>query len=269
MTRMRPSAAIVAAFGATGAPEPLDGGQGGSWRAGDVVLKPLDLTESELTWQAQVLGAIRCDGFRLAPPRLAADGSLVVDGWTAWDAMDGHHEPGRWADIIATGQRFHAALAEVPRPDFIARRTNHWALADRIAWGELTPDAVPATKHLPRLLAALRPVDAPSRLVHSDLTGNVLFHDTLPPAVIDFSPYWRPEPYGSAVVVCDALTWEGADERLLDAVAHIDQFGQYLLRAVIFRAVTDQLFRAGQQHRSDHADEFLPVVELACRLAAA
>ena len=48
---------------------------------------------------------------------------MVVDGWTAWSAVAGDHEQGRWADIIATGRRFHAALAGVPRPDFIARRS--------------------------------------------------------------------------------------------------------------------------------------------------
>ena len=52
--------------------------------------------------------------------------------------------------------------------------------------------------------------------MHGDLTGNVLFARGLPPAVIDFSPYWRPVGFASAVVVGDALLWEGADESLLD-----------------------------------------------------
>jgi hypothetical protein len=47
-------------------------------------------------------------------------------------------------------------------------------------------------------------------LIHGDLTGNVLFHDELPPAIIDFTPYWRPLEFQSAVVVADALVWEGA-----------------------------------------------------------
>jgi hypothetical protein len=38
----------------------------------------------------------------------------------------------------------------------------------------------------------------------------VLFHDGLPPAIIDFTPYWRPVGYASAIVVADALVWEGA-----------------------------------------------------------
>jgi hypothetical protein len=118
--------------------------------------------------------------------------------------VSGRHEPRRWADIIAIGERFHAALASFDRPAFIDRRT---------------------------------------------------------PAIIDFSPYWRPAPYAAAIVVADALAGEGADETLLDAVAHIDDFAQYLLRALLFRAVADRLLGG------DPTPLAAPV-ELACLLVA-
>jgi uncharacterized protein (TIGR02569 family) len=221
------------------------------------VLKPLDVGEDELAWRAATLERVVCDGFRLARQLRAADGSLVVDGWTATTFVSGRHEPGRWADIIAAGERFHAALAPLRHPAFIDRRTNPWAVADRVAWGEERRDDAP---HVARLTAALRPVHAPPQIIHGDLTGNVLFDDPLPPAIIDFSPYWRPTPYAAAIVVADALTWEGADETLLDAVAHIDDFPQYLLRALLFRIVTDAI--VGGDTRP-----FASPVELACRLA--
>jgi len=119
-------------------------------------------------------------------------------------------------------------------------------------------------KHLPRLVAALRPIPAQSQLIHGDLTGNVLFHERLPPVIIDLSPYWRPPPFATAVVVADALVWEGADEKILDAVKHIRDFDQYLLRALIYRVITDHLFREQEPIRSDDADPYLPAVELAC-----
>jgi hypothetical protein len=103
--------------------------------------------------------------------------------------------------------------------------------------------------------------------VHSDLTGNVLFSDSLPPAVVDFSPYWRPPGFASAVVVGDALLWEGANRSLLTAVANVDDFPQLLVRALIFRAVVDALFRTGEPMRPDDDDCFLAPVELACSLA--
>jgi uncharacterized protein (TIGR02569 family) len=262
-----PPAEVLSAFGVRGSPSRLEGGQGGSWRAGNVVLKPLDLAEEELAWQAEVFASISCDGFRVAHPLRAHGGSFVVDGWCAWEAVEGRHEAGRWAEIIAVGERFHAALAKVPRPHFSARRSDPWAVGDRVAWGELPPSEFTHVKHLERLVSALEPIAAPSQLVHGDLTGNVLFDDELPPAVIDLSSYWRPTAFASAIVVADALVWEGADEAILGDVAHIKHFPQYLLRALIYRAVTDRLFRLDEPVRPDHADLYLPAVELACSIA--
>src|SRR5262249_56889787 len=94
----------------------------------------------------------------------------IVDGWPAAPCREGAHEPGRWLDIIAVGERLHAALAGVPRPDALLNaRDDAWTTGDRVAWGEQPYEAVAD------LLDALEPVDDPSQLVHGDLTGNVLF----------------------------------------------------------------------------------------------
>ena len=265
----RPPAHVLARFGATGRPEPLGGGQGQAWRCGDLVLKPLDwaMSPDELEWQGTVLGSIRPEGFRVPRLRRAADGSALVDGWCTWEYVEGEHAERRWADVIAVGERFHAALAPFARPDLLDARTDHWAIGDRVAWGELPPTGFEHVKHLPRLLEAVRPVDAPSQLVHGDLTGNVLFAPGLDPAVIDFSPYWRPPAFATAVVVGDALAWEGADESLLGAVEHVPDFPQHVLRALIYRIVVDALFREGEPARPDDDDCFLAPVELACGLA--
>ena len=268
MVAQPPPPSILAAFSASGTPIRLEGGQGSSWRVGRAVLKPLDLSEEELGWQAEVFGSLCCDGFRVSHPLRALDGSLVVEGWCAWEAVEGKHEKQRWPEIIAVGERLHAALVDVPRPAFIARRTDPWAIGDRVAWGDLPATNFAYVKHVMRLVSALKPIAAPSQLIHGDLTGNVLFDDQLPPAVIDLSPYWRPTAFAAAIVVADALVWEGADQNVLDAVAHIEDVDQHLLRALIYRAVTDQLFRLDKPIRADDADPYLPVVELACRLAA-
>jgi len=256
---VQPPASVLDAFGAVAEPQPLAGGEGRSWRCGDLVLKPLgsSMSPQELEWQGAVLGAAREDGFRVPQLRRACDGTALVDGWCAWEYVEGRHEERRWADVIAVGERFHAALEGVSRPALIGARTDHWAVGDRVAWGELPAERFAHVKHLPRLLGALRPVDAPSQLVHGDLTGNVLFAPGLAPAVIDFSPYWRPPAFASAVVVGDALAWEGADESLLVAVGHIASFPQFLLRALIYRIVVDALFRPGEPDRSDDDDCFL------------
>jgi uncharacterized protein (TIGR02569 family) len=268
--RGEPPPAVIAAFGAAGArPVPLGGGQGTSWIAGDVVLKPAELDREELEWQAQIYAQIRWAGFRLARPRLAADGSLCVDGWCATEYVTGKHEERRWEEIIAVGERFHAALRAIPRPSFLDQRSDPWAISDRVAWGEMPASEFPHVRHLPQLVCALRPVSAPSQLIHGDLTGNVLFDARLPPAIIDLSPYWRPTAYASAIVIADALVWEGAGRHVLGAVSRIDDFGQFLIRALIFRSVTDWILR--EEELGDSAaedDPWAPAVHLACQLAA-
>jgi len=260
---------VLAAFGVAGLPlAPLDGGQGTSWLAGDLVLKPADLDLAELQWLADVYSQVSCDGFRIARQRRATDGSVRVGGWCATEHVAGRHAERRWADTIAVSERFHAALRGIPRPAFLDQHASPWAVGDRVAWGELPAAEFAQVGHLPRLAAALRPVSAPSQLIHGDLGGNVLFHDRLPPAIIDFSAYWRPVAFASAIVVADALVWEGADARLLDAVSTIDHFGQYLIRALIYRAVTDWLLGQAEPVRPGAGhDLWAPAVDLACRLA--
>lgn len=255
---------VLAVFGVSAEPERLAGGQGTAWRCGEIVLKPLEWSMSveELQWQGQLFDSLGSDGFRISRFR------GVSDGWCAWEYVEGEHRERAWREVIAVGESFHAAIAGVPRPAWLDRRTDHWAIGDRVAWGELPATAFAHVKHVPRLAAALRAVEVrASQLVHGDLTGNVLFADDLPPAVIDFSPYWRPPGFASAVVVGDALLWEGADESLLNAVRHVDRFPQLLLRALTYRAVVDALFRAGEPQRPDRDDCFLAPVELACTLA--
>ena len=259
---------VLAAFEASGDHVLLAGGQGTAWRCGDLVLKPLEgsMTLEELEWQGKLFDAVREDGFRVSRLRRSSDGSVLVDGWCAWAFVEGEHRERSWPEVIAVGERFHAAIASVPRPSLLDRRTDHWAIGDRVAWGELLAPDFEHVKHLATLVRALRPVAAHGQLVHGDLTGNVLFAAGFPPAVIDFSPYWRPPGVASAIVVGDALVWEGADDSLLSAVAHVPDFPQLLLRALIYRAVVDALFRQDEL-RPDDDDCFLSAVELACRLA--
>jgi uncharacterized protein (TIGR02569 family) len=242
VTSERPSAHVLAAFGVAGEPELLPGGTGRSWRAGSLVLKPLDRAPPEIAWQAEIFSSVQEVGFRVALPR-----SEIVDGWTASEYVAGRHEEGRWREIIAVGERLHAALAHVPRPDaIIDPRTDPWAVGDRVAWGEAD------FPELADVLAVLEPVDAPSQLIHGDVTGNVLFHHELPPAVIDFAPYWRPVEFASAIVVSDALCWHGAPDDLANAVDR-----QYLLRALVYRAVASRGFGV----------EDVPEIDLARRIA--
>ena len=232
-----PPSHVIEAFGVDAEPVPLSGGRGLAWRVGDLVFKPADLAPDELAWQADVLRTVDASDVRLSFPQRAIDGELMVDGWTAWPYLPGEHRDARWPDIIAVGDRFHRAIAGLARPAFVAARTSPWAIGDRVAWGEASLDPYRDVPHVTSLADRLERVDARSQLIQGDLTGNVLFADGLPPALIDLSLYWRPTAFATAIVVADALVWEGADETLLESVDDVSDFGQMLLRALIYRLV--------------------------------
>src|SRR5690349_11071299 len=180
---------MLAAFGCDGfEPELLPGGEGRSWRCGDVVLKPVDDVE-QAVWTAEVLTTIDFADVVVPQPVRSADGAWVVDGWTAMQYVDARHETRRWRDIIAAGRAFHAAIAAVERPAWMDRADDWWRRADRVAWDDSEAVGDPALVSLvDRLRARRTPLELPNQVIHADLCGNVLFDAHDRPVVIDFSP---------------------------------------------------------------------------------
>jgi uncharacterized protein (TIGR02569 family) len=262
--RSKPPDDVLRAFGGDGAPAPLAGGRGLAWRAGTIVVKPADTTEEALAWYSETLAHASGAEPRVAMPRRSAQGAFVVDGWMASTFCEGSHQRGRWLDIVAVADRLHAALASVPRPTFVDGRDDPWATADRVAWGEISVTPYLQAPHVARLAALLTPVDEPCQVIHGDLTGNVLFADPLPPAVIDLTVYWRPAAHARAVIVADALAWEGATPADLAPATSGDGFGQYLARALLARIVTDWL--ADPRSAPARGPAYASGVELAAHL---
>ncbi len=248
-----PPVAVLRAFGAAGRPERLAGGKGGTWRAGDIVLKPSE-GDDEARWRAGVLAALpESPHFRVARPVRAADGDWLAHGWEATVLLAGEPDQQRPDEVLRAGAAFHRAVAGVPRPAFLDARTDPWSAGDRLAWDN------PATRRpsalLDTLLAERRPVRLPEQIVHGDLLGNVLFAADGPPAVIDWAPYWRPTAWASAVAVVDAMVWHGFDFRLARRWAHLPEWGQMLLRATIYRLGTWDAGWSGEPE-----DAYRPVV---------
>lgn len=229
---------MLRAFGTKQTPESLPGGEGRSWRAGNVVLKAADDRE-QATWIAQTITCVVSD--RIVLPRRipSADGAWIVDGWTASEYVEARAERGRWQDIIDAGRAFHALIDNVPRPAWMDRANDWWRRADQVAWNGRPAVGDPSLVALvERLRASCASVPLAGQIIHADLCGNVLFDLHNRPVIIDFSPYWRPVEWASAIVAIDAFEWEGAGP---DALAWLDgePFGdQLLLRAAIFRIAT-------------------------------
>lgn len=61
-------------------------------------------------------------------------------------------------------------------------------------------------------MGLLKPVSLSPQIIHGDLCGNILFHDTLPPVVIDFPLDCRPREYAETILLADAIVWENGGE---------------------------------------------------------
>ena len=232
-----PPPQVLTAFGALEPSVRLPGGQGQTYRSGDLIFKPAP-DPPEIAWQASVHDQIPQIGFRIARPLPARDGAWIVHGWWAQQRLDGEPAPGRWAEIIAAARAFHAATRRLARPAFLAAKTDRWAIADRAAWQEAPLVSSPQSQAaLSRLTALLRPIDLPNQLIHGDLAGNVLFADPAPPAVIDLAPYWRPAAFALAVIAVDALVWGGAPPAILTPLDPDPQIPQLLVRAALRRVM--------------------------------
>jgi hypothetical protein len=66
----------------------------------------------------------------------------------------------------------------------------------------------------------------------------------------------------------DALVWEGANKSLLEVGAGKPDFAQYLVRALIYRLVTDSLSRANHGHLRAVTTRTNKLVTLACEMAS-
>ncbi|MCB9806395.1 hypothetical protein H6768_00515 [Candidatus Peribacteria bacterium] len=92
----------------------------------------------------------------------------------------------------------------------------------------------------------LTPINLKNQIIHGDLCGNILFHDTLSPVVIDFSLDYRPREYAEAILIADAIAWEnGGDEAYSLLPSHSEQI---LLRACLFRLATKAFLHPEDVH---------------------
>jgi len=263
-----PSDAVLAAFGVTDDPAVLPGGKDGTWRAGQLVLKPVEFL-AETLWRSEVLtGLTGSAGFRVARPVRTLNGAWVARGWEACQLVAGEPDVSRQDDVLRAGIAFHAAIADLPRPAFLDLRDDPWAYGDRVAWQELPVHACPAALELLAPLSRTRrPVGLSSQLVHGDLPGNVLFAAGLPPAIIDWPAYWRPASWALAVAVADALCWYGASPDLAARWSHQPDWGQMLIRALIYRIATHEAAFGSAGWTPDQVEAYRPAVSLAIAYA--
>jgi uncharacterized protein (TIGR02569 family) len=235
-----PPPSVLSAFGVDKTAIHLKGGQGTTWRAASIVLKPSGSLMT-VNWIAAIFdGLAEQQEFRFARPVKSAAGHWVENGWVAWNFIEGDVVKGHYKEKFAACEAFHKAIAHIPCPDFIKGKNDPWSIADRVAWQEreieFHPDFLNVISQIQTLL---KPLSLPSQAVHGDMLGNFLFADKKSPAIIDFSPAWRPAGFAKGVMIADAIAWEsaGVDIFSLTGEAHL---GQLILRGAFRRIVEQQ-----------------------------
>ncbi|SEF36137.1 TIGR02569 family protein [Amycolatopsis pretoriensis] len=239
-TLERPPEHVCAAFGGLGdAAEPLPDST--AWRGGDLVFKPVT-DKARTLWTARALDYADEPGLRVAKPVRSTDGRWIVGGWTASRFVSGTPEHRGDASVLAA-VKLHRATMGLPRPEFLASRRDVDATADRVAWEELEVplEETKGGRWFEVLAAARRPIKLPLQVAHGELLAGLLFDGDAAPGVVDFVPYYRPGEYGAAIVAVDALAWGGASRELLERWAHLPEWPQLLLRAVLFRLASNAL----------------------------
>ena len=100
--------------------------------------------------------------------------------------------------------------------------------------------------------------------MRSDATPGSPPKDVLAAFGVSGTPIALKGEFATAIVVADALVWEGAGESELSSAIDLDQFGQLLARALLFRLVADAV--ADPDSIDACATPFAPAVDLAVRL---
>jgi len=268
MNETGPSPEVLDAFGVVEEPVILPGGKGGTWRVGSLVLKPVEFLP-ETSWRSEVLEKLpTSQEYRVARPVRTRDGAWVADGWEACELVAGETDVRRQDDVLRAGAAFHEAVADWPRPAFLDVRDDPWSYGDRVGWGdEVVSGSPPYVDLVAPLVDVRRSVSLRHQVVHGDLPGNVLFAEGLPPAIIDWPAYWRPPSWAAAVAVVDALCWYGATPELVARWSHLPEWGQMLIRALLYRITTDDAVHGAGLWTDEYRAKYRPAIDLAISYA--
>lgn len=234
---LKPDSETLESFGIFTKPVPLPGGEGRTFRAGNIVLKHINQDARDYTdWIAKLYSRIKENGFRVPKPILTKNKERITpQGWTAWTYISGNHNFHKHVprSIIAI-RAFHRELKKVSRPSFLTNDTPY-TRADHYAW---TAGPKKVHRAVKREVARLYNLRAPLRnisnqLIHGDLNpNNILFSPSQPPAIIDLAPYWRPADFALAVYAYWIGPWRN-NMHLLNFFRDVPNFTQLLIRAAL------------------------------------
>lgn len=252
--KMKIQSDILYAFNLDGEINSLNGGQNTSIRVKDAVLKPVGNNVQFYEWALNVLNKINPHEYRLSKPIKSIIGTYVYKGWCCTRYEPGKHMDGNVKQKLDVSRFFHQDLADINFINF-PKADDLWSVSQRIAWQkENLPQNISKEtfKILKELISRVKlKENYEVQIIHSDLSGNILFDKTLDPLIIDFSPIIAPVEYAEAILVCDCIAWQGSPISEIGLICHSEFNIEMILRAVIFRLSVAAIY-AGNNH-----DEFI------------
>jgi uncharacterized protein (TIGR02569 family) len=234
---LTPNNSILEAFNLHGTAHPLPGGQNTSWKIDHFILKYVGPGDNH-EWIAFTLGQLKPNGYRISKPVVSQNKTFVYKGWTCSEFAAGTFMKGYEKQKLEASRLFHQSLVSTNTSEY-QPGNDRWQKAHRIAWlidtipDDLNRDDVEYISGLLKLVRDSHNYDV--QLVHGDLSGNTLFHETLDPLIIDFSPTLAPVEYAEAILVVDSIAWFDAPLSTLELLPNNEMYRDMLFRATIFR----------------------------------
>jgi uncharacterized protein (TIGR02569 family) len=246
---------ILTAFNLNIQDEPvaLPGGIHGAFRAGPVVLKHVDDPHA-YKWICENILSLQIAGVRLQQPMRTSDGCWIKDGWSAYQYLTGSTVEGSLQRKLEVARKLHHGLKAINNPPpFLIQRYDPWGCAERMIWGEeQLPQTLSASiqEKLTSLIDLNQALEKTSQIVHVDLCGNIIFDSGLEPAIIDLSLTFRPALFAEAVLIYDAVVWEGGNINEVASWTAIKENKNFLKKATAFRLLVTVLI--GEKSRAEN-----------------
>ncbi|MCK8061115.1 MULTISPECIES: hypothetical protein [unclassified Fusibacter] len=232
---------ILEAFHLTGEGLALEGGQEQSRLFDKTVLKPV-YDESYYNQIAEIFNQLENPAYRISKHLKANNGHYSFMGYGATMYEAGFEVDDRLKEKLLVSNAFHEALKEIAT-SLLPKTDDPWSRAHRLLWQgerlEATSDMAIFVNHL---LNQLPIYDEALQIIHSDLSSNILFHETLAPLIIDFSPAVAPKSFADAVLICDSIAWGSQPLASLELLKSNINFKESVLYAVAFRVATIACF---------------------------
>ena len=224
-------------FGLSGKVEQLDGGQGKSVRVGDFVVKPIEEI-GKYSWVGSVLEPLDFRDLYLSKPIRSKLENFVEQGFGVTQYIEGQFEVGRLEEKLTVCNQLNEIIQLIEKPEEWYSWSSPWQQATQMAWNNMSFTDTTDIKSL-KLIESLKDhyqtISLDTQLIHSDISGNILFNDQHP-VIIDFSPEFRSRKYSEALLVTDSIAWYQEPLASIYAIPYEwELVVQLAIRAIVFR----------------------------------